>query len=508
MQAAVLVASIALTRACVPNPIFGSPEEYCLSYSVFNPSAQTAAEGAATICTPFEDPNVNIAVKAGQTLLYPLSGITRDSAPFTTNPSGVDISWDDVDGEYKVRWASSSTEDVQGYQCLDIARIGGQQTPQSAKAETCTQRVCRKLCTRPKWLQAAGMTVLDDSDVTNLRWRYNTQAKVGQKVSFELEAVNFISDDLVTIEGAVEGGIPIGLTFRGPSTRLGNRWSRTIEWTPKPGQEGRMFTAHFAVAAVSAPDSPGADLCGVSRSFLSVDISVLGPNVDWEEPEDKAYEVVVGEPLEEAFMCRSTLYRPKTALANVTVDGVEVTGGGQAGMYDLTIVNPPVGSASRESRVSFKYVSGGGDEASTKQFCFSCADALGMLEPKQRCFTIFTKLCEVYVKRDDTLHDLTRRYHLDRNWRRLWNLNDLQNPYLVLHSGTKLRIGPVYAVRRGDTLGSIAALFETTVKKILMHNPHLDHVEEDGLQIGTDICLLPCSNRRPPSHFDNKLYEQ
>jgi LysM repeat protein len=202
------------------------------------------------------------------------------------------------------------------------------------------------------------------------------------------------------------------------------------------------------------------------------------------------------------------LYRPKAALANVTVDGVEVSGGGQAGMYDLTIVNPPVGSTSKESRVSFKYVSGGGDEASSKQFCFSCADALGMLEPKQRCFTIFTKLCEVYVKRDDTLHDLTRRYHLDRNWRRLWNLNDLQNPYLVLHSGTKLRIGPVYAVRRGDTLGSIAALFETTVKKILMHNPHLDHVEEDGLQIGTDICLLPCSNRRPPSHFDNKLYEQ
>ncbi len=58
---------------------------------------------------------------------------------------------------------------------------------------------------------------------------------------------------------------------------------------------------------------------------------------------------------------------------------------------------------------------------------------------------------------DDTLQSITRRYHLDRNWRRLWNTNpEISNPFVALHDGHALNVGPIYRVRQGDTLGTIA----------------------------------------------------
>lgn len=39
---------------------------------------------------------------------------------------------------------------------------------------------------------------------------------------------------------------------------------------------------------------------------------------------------------------------------------------------------------------------------------------------------------QLYVTQGQTLDAITRQYHLDRNWRRLWNLNSqITNPYKV-----------------------------------------------------------------------------
>ena len=103
-----------------------------------------------------------------------------------------------------------------------------------------------------------------------------------------------------------------------------------------------------------------------------------------------------------------------------------------------------------------------------------------MYEPAIQCITVRTKLCEVvppqslslltcfacwyahvpiyaleldrlehaltcsadtswqlYVMQGQTLQSITRQYHLDTNWRRLWDLNsELTNPYKVLTPAT------------------------------------------------------------------------
>ncbi|KAJ1475051.1 hypothetical protein T484DRAFT_1751285 [Baffinella frigidus] len=195
LRAAVLLAAAAAVQACIPFPAIQGTTEYCLPYYSWIPS-QPRPE-ALSACTPIGTPKVEIAVQTGQTLAYPLTGITFDTtAPFVSNPA-VSILWDDALSKYLVSWASSSTEDVQGYQCLTISR-GTASTPTAAKVTTCAQQVCRKLCTRPTWRLTAGMTVVEGADVTNQHWSWPTPARVGTQVSFVLEVVNYIIDDVVT----------------------------------------------------------------------------------------------------------------------------------------------------------------------------------------------------------------------------------------------------------------------------------------------------------------------
>ena len=64
-----------------------------------------------------------------------------------------------------------------------------------------------------------------------------------------------------------------------------------------------------------------------------------------------------------------------------------------------------------------------------------------------QCITVRTQICALYVEQGNTLESIVRRYHLDRNWRRLWNLNShITNPFRVLHGDQTLRYGAVYTV--------------------------------------------------------------
>ena len=102
------------------------------------------------------------------------------------------------------------------------------------------------------------------------------------------------------------------------------------------------------------------------------------------------------------------------------------------------------------------------DEGFVKRWCFACLDSGRMYPPAVQCITIRIRLCEVFVEEDESLGNvestwdfqiatltrivnsdsITRKYHLDSNWRRLWNLNsDLG------HGASKM--GP-YQLLRGD----------------------------------------------------------
>ena len=188
LRAAVLLAAAAAVQACVPNPAVDLVTQYCLPYYSWIPPPPTVLGAAEQFaCTPIGTPNVDIAVTSGQTLAYPLTGIAKDAAPFVTTPA-VTVLWNTGLSKYIVYWGSSSTEDVQGYQCLDISRAGTSTTPFAALVTTCEQRVCRKLCTCPTWRISAGMYDLSQAgaDVTNRHWRWGspspTLLRVGEQV--------------------------------------------------------------------------------------------------------------------------------------------------------------------------------------------------------------------------------------------------------------------------------------------------------------------------------------
>lgn len=59
-------------------------------------------------------------------------------------------------------------------------------------------------------------------------------------------------------------------------------------------------------------------------------------------------------------------------------------------------------------------------------------------------------------------------------------------------------VGPVYRVKMGEGLESVARRFRTSVKSILAVNPDIED-EQDVVPDQTELCLIPCSQRRMPS---------
>ena len=70
----------------------------------------------------------------------------------------------------------------------------------------------------------------------------------------------------------------------------------------------------------------------------------------------------------------------------------------------------------------------------------------------------------------------------------------LANPDGLIVGTDTVGVGPVYAVQKGDTLLSIAAMARTTIKSILHVNSDLAVSTHLDLQPGHDICLLLCTS--------------
>ena len=57
---------------------------------------------------------------------------------------------------------------------------------------------------------------------------------------------------------------------------------------------------------------------------------------------------------------------------------------------------------------------------------------------------------------------------------------------------TSLQLGPVYSVRAGDTLESIAARFGTTANNLLAANADIAVVNDQGMiNMNDELCVLP-----------------
>jgi hypothetical protein len=351
----------------------------------------------------------------------------------------------------------------------------------------------------------------------------------------------------------------------GPGSKV-----RTVRWTPRPGQHGDTHIASFVAytstkefctdghCAKCPPDG------GRVVRYIHILIEVMKYETFWqfgpltnvkmlqveresqtdvksgEEGTDIVFSMVAGQEVEGLeLMCKSNVkcmsdvnpelcYQPAIELYNASIQRIDVDMKTKGRCDEKSCSNSTTqelggwdgfaGAISQPSKVAeneehqnikileFRYKAvTRRDEGYTKRWCFSCSDSGGMYPPAIQCISIVIRVCEVFVESDETLESITRKYHLDRNWRRLWNFNtENDNPYLVLHGDTTLRYGAVYTVRAGDSLITIAARFETTIRKLLTVNPHI--VVEDEILLGQDICVLPCTNRAPPSHFHNSDY--
>lgn len=169
--------------------------------------------------------------------------------------------------------AGSLSEDEGKYSCI-TASLDNPTKDQTFDDWSCEYRVCRVLCTtptlaiKPVFLSqfedvkgtaaCAPGSFLDPAGVSDSCYKYKSPLHVGETLTFELTSTSFFTnEDLVDIQAAVEPGIPNGLEFAPNYQIVGGVQvamqymppfgsnTRTVRWTPRPGQQGRSYVASF-----------------------------------------------------------------------------------------------------------------------------------------------------------------------------------------------------------------------------------------------------------------------
>lgn len=341
--------------------------------------------------------------------------------------------------------------------------------------------------------------------------------RVGVPVTFTVNTISFDSTGTLDILVVEDPGSPIGLQA-GTTSRscaAGVSACRTVTYVPRKSHEGKMQTVKFV-----ARNLPSGTACPPLYSGpLEVRIPVSLPAFDWTSPiGDRYKEVPVGAVYEETLVCTANNYPAKVGFLNMSVNGIPADASAGMGHGALQQVSTTPSTLGSEARSLFRARSPASDAGSSRQWCFTCGDTGDITPPKVVCVSVKTRLCEFAVETGDTLQTLARKHHLDTNWLRVWNANpSMSNPDLAITEDRLLtfttppdkkleefhsaRVGGVYTIKRGDTLTTVAARFETSVKRLLSVNPLVagaisgGYQNDGGLQPGMDICVLVCTSK-------------
>jgi len=145
-------------------------------------------------------------------------------------------------------------------------------------------------------------------------------------------------------------------------------------------------------------------------------------------------------------------------------------------------------SCSDGSSFEFAWQPVRGQDGMAFDFCFSIASAL---QPQAVvstvCHSIKVEKCRVCVGPGDTIGSIASRYSTD--WLQLWGSNFNITEPDALQQGQLMTLGPLYRTRFGDTLSSVAQLFDTTTDGILAVNP--DVPVQEALAVDTFLCVQP-----------------
>jgi hypothetical protein len=302
----------------------------------------------------------------------------------------------------------------------------------------------------------------DELEVGMFDGNTNYGIRVGQDISVNISLSTLDDGGQVMIIPLADPGLPIGAEMSNDMQCGQYTVCRTLTWTPRKGQEGRTHFAHFlgqSMSTLPAALNP-CDARYTKETVLS--FKVITPESQWVQPvEDVGIfsgdrkvlaawvgNAVVGTEFNLTLKCMSN-YMPKIDMLQGEKTRLELLSTEEAG----------VGNLGRRVRTYvFGYTPRRGDEGSIKKWVFGCGDDQDVGQKLQRQIAVKTKLCSYSVEAGETLLTMTRRYQLNTNWLNVWNANPmmLSDPDLDLAAGAQVRIGPVYSVKSGDTLKTIA----------------------------------------------------
>ncbi|EKX51546.1 hypothetical protein GUITHDRAFT_102808 [Guillardia theta CCMP2712] len=319
---------------------------------------------------------------------------------------------------------------------------------------------------------------------------YVNSVSVNELIQFQ---INLPLSTSLTFQATVDPGVPIGMTV---SSTTPQTWE--VQWMPTRGLQGAQHVGEFVIG------TPGAiNICPVHTYTLTFTVSSTNPMWRYIPPASDMVYLAPGQALLGHTMTCSinassqSSLTPLVYIVNATIFDKKVEQQYVCGLSDCLTVDAVVnvGTTTKSVETTLTYQAQAAlDDGKIIRLCYGCTDS-GYLGPGAvTCVSITVSICSIYINKGMTLESLARQYHLDRNWRRMWNLNPwLPQPNAVLHSDVVLRIGSIYKVRRGDTLVVIAARFQTTVKKLMNVNKNIDVMD---LKEGQDVCVLPCTDRR------------
>jgi len=322
----------------------------------------------------------------------------------------------------------------------------------------------------------------------------------------------------ITLFAYEDPGIPNGAQLAGQEC-LGaggicNPVLRRLVWRPTKLQEGITHSLCFTGMTANGE----APVC--SAEYKCIDVHVTAPNVTFDAEESPAplqqYHAPVGCNLEICFQARDThsMYevdlQPQTSSfpPGATFDLECFHPPAPPAVHPLfasASLSEPIAHATLPCRRCLHWAAPAGSETQQFEPCVMAVDQRG-LRSVQRCVHITVPKCKYCVQGGDTLHSINKRFGLGTSWLQLWNSNGMPeidphplspatpfgDPDAISNGYSVINLGPQYRVKEGESLLALAALFRTTLGKLLLLNPELQ--DPSHVHVGQLICVMPCSD--------------
>jgi hypothetical protein len=306
---------------------------------------------------------------------------------------------------------------------------------------------------------------------------HSTTLMPSLRVTQEL-SLTVVATDGSDVELRADPGAPIGMR----SVLSDDSKTLTMAWAPLAGLEGYVHEVHVGVLG-------GSDK-------IVIRIPVLAHALAWVAPVEALTHVRVdiGASATVPLHCISSYASEIAVVGHGALPmGVVMTGGRRHRQTDaagMVLPYPVV-----EGALTFTPVRG--QEGSEATVCVTCR-AFDVAGDAERCAMFHGNTCRYVSRAGDTLLTLSRAFHRDNNWRRIYNLNSVAaSGDQELPPGAVILTGSSYAVQAGDSLSNIAARFHTTIRSILELNPSLGDAATIGE--GAMLCLAPCTSQGVPT---------